>query len=334
MSDEESLTPDRGDDEDPSESEAQDKADGASATPGLGLSTFTQRFWRALLPLERWAKLQLDLHRVILPHERMRRLVRDAQRFAFPVEHMAKLQRDLQRLAFPVEQMAKLQRDLQRTVIDAAKQFHEHWTRAMPANWRGLSGTQVGALVELMGRTGLGLAWVPRQEIVVEILDAPNDQARFRILTVREPEVVADLQQALDDVAADQLSELKAAASEAHRAHVDGYHSPAQALAAAALTDLIENHLGSQLSKLRRDFERVDPMEVAGPLEDLRLLTLLVALAKSVLSRFDREGGSVPRTFNRHAALHTVSTDQYTPLNALCGLLLLVSLLRELEERN
>jgi hypothetical protein len=198
----------------------------------------------------------------------------------------------------------------------------------LPSNWRDLEATKVGTVLELMTATGLGLVWVPRQAVLLELLQAPVDEV-YGLILVHEKTILDDVKHALTEVVAHELQDIRNAAEAALLAYRGKHHSAAQALAAAALTDAIEVHLATSLSKLRRQYEEVNVLE--GPLEGLRLLSLLVAMARSVLTQFDR-ADSIPPTFNRHASLHTVALRQYTRRNALAALLLLGAVVREMQE--
>jgi hypothetical protein len=237
----------------------------------------------------------------------------------------------------PWREIARLHIDLQRrwsTVIDFARRFHQEWAEALPPNWRHLRPAEVDAVIGVMARTGLGLVWVPRAEVVSEILQAADDEARLAVLLGHEKNVLDDLEKALAEVMAVQLADGQRAVGEALQSYRAGQRWSAQALAAAVLTTLVEGQLGFRMNELRREFKSFDPMEGTGPLADLRLLALIVAMANRVLSRFLRPTDPIPATFNRHASLHAVSSTQYTLENALRALMLATSLLRELQEQS
>src|SRR6266511_4508317 len=292
------------------------------------------RMQKSMLPaIEQFAKLQ----RPIVATEQFARLQRSMnQQLAklgksmLPaIEKFAKLQ--LQRITMPaLENFVRIEKDFLRSVANIGKSIQEHWVRAMPGNWRELEATKVGTVIDLMETTGLGLVWIPRESVLEKLLLSPPEEA-YEIILREEQVILDDSQGAMDEVTAHELVDIRNATEAALIAYLDGHHWTAQALAAATLTEMIEVHIEMRLSHLRREYERLDVMEEGGPLREIRLLALFVAMARSVLAPFDR-AAAIPSTFNRHASLHTVAPSQYTRGNSLSALLLLGSLAREIQE--
>jgi hypothetical protein len=62
-----------------------------------------------------------------------------------------------------------------------------------------------------------------------------------------------------------------------------------------------------------------------------RLVAILRSAGRAIAEYRGKPGEAVPTVFNRHASTHRVVAAQYTQLNALTSLMLVTSLLRELD---
>jgi hypothetical protein len=215
----------------------------------------------------------------------------------------------------------------------ALERLADVWSASLPMNWREVKPGGVEAAIDVMSRTGIPLAWIPRTPIVEMVLEAGTDSERTSILLDHQGEILEDLRACLAELAAEDLLTARDAAENAINAFEGGHAYAAQALAAAALTACIEHVIGWKLGRMRQEFEAQEPLSAS--ISRFRLVATCAVLARATLSRFDvSKGDPIPSHFNRHASLHTVSPIQYTPLNALISLMLLVSLLRELQSRS
>lgn len=200
--------------------------------------------------------------------------------------------------------------------------------RSLPSNWPERVG-DADKIVDLMKRTGLPLAWVPRAEIVEALLQAQDDDARFAILSERRDEILEDVERCLTEVGALDLQDERMAAERALAAFKDGHAEAAQALAAAAVTSAVEKEFGTRLAAVRKEYSDRDPMQAS--IFRFSLVATLVMIANQVLALFEPHEDQIPARFNRHASLHRVSPVQYTEVNALVGIMLVASLLRGFE---
>lgn len=104
---------------------------------------------------------------------------------------------------------------------------------------------------------------------------------------------------------------------------------PAQAMAAVAVSSIINDHFGfKHFSAFRKQWE---PLYQRHPhkwqLMATRANAVNCSLAVAVLN--EREGPFVG--FHRHETVHGLSAAQYTPVNALRALMLVTSAARELQ---
>jgi hypothetical protein len=195
---------------------------------------------------------------------------------------------------------------------------------AMPDNWEEVEGLPLVDLVDLVLRDGIAVVWVPRAEIVHELLLASTDAERDAILVARESDILDDLDVVLANIGEPTVAASARAAAEAISTARGGHHMAAQTLVASTVTHIVQRDLGHPRfdiarTKLRED----DPEEIALTL--LRRTLVYHCLANAIEHTKHARVG-----FNRNAtAGHEGMFEQCTPANCLRSLLLLVGLLRE-----
>jgi hypothetical protein len=117
---------------------------------------------------------------------------------------------------------------------------------AQPPNWRRLKLADVETAFSLMVEHGLNIAWVPRGEVVRELLSATDVAARDAVLIARETELIEDVERALDAIELGELAGPVDALREAVAAFRDGHHRAAQALATVTLGTVIHDTFGEE----------------------------------------------------------------------------------------
>lgn len=204
--------------------------------------------------------------------------------------------------------------------------LRERLVEAYPPNWRDLTFDEVERVVDLMLDHGVSLAWVPREAVVRELLAASDVGARDSVLIAREVDIVEDVEVSLDAVRLPELEAPVDALRESVATFRSGHHRASQALAAVTLGTLIHDTFGeAKFADARRRFEALDPDEV--PFDEARTAAVLRCVARS-LQNTDIAGPG----FNRHAAAHRLSADQYTQPNAIASLMLVAAVLCEAAE--
>jgi len=220
-------------------------------------------------------------------------------------------------------------------MMDALKpsfeRLHEMWETALPPNWREFEkADRVTEILNFMEETGWSLAWVPRPSVIDDLLAATDSAARGQALLAHEAEVLDDLDLCLAEITDADLAETLKAATEAVGSYRDGRVLAAQALATCLFTTLIHVNLEHKTFGAARDaFTEHDPMHVN--IGRFRLVAIQRSAGRAIDKYMGEPGEPIPTTFNRHASTHRVGATQYTRLNSLTSLLLVVSLLRELD---
>lgn len=178
----------------------------------------------------------------------------------------------------------------------------------------------------------MSLAWVPRTEILRELLAAEDDEARTAVLEARCADIVIDVERVFDEVTLPELAVTIDYARKAVAAHKDGHTEPALALAAATLSNIVHEYMGEKsFGPIRETFADVDPQNDVG-LEDFALYMVGKVWVKVNL----RYEGNEDVGFNRNRTLHLLGA-HYSRANLVAVLMLLAGLCRELhrlEARN
>jgi hypothetical protein len=205
-------------------------------------------------------------------------------------------------------------------------QVREAIIAAYPENWRHFDIDEFGSAIEVMVEHGLNVAWVPRGLVVRELLAAADGTTRDAVLRAREAAILDDIEASLVATEHADLVEPADALREAIATFRDGHLRASQALAAVTLGTVIHDTFGeAKFAQAKQRFEALDPDLV--PFAEARAAAVLRCVARA-LQRTDVAGHG----FNRHAAAHRVSDDQYTRPNAIASLLLVAGLLREVNE--
>jgi hypothetical protein len=203
--------------------------------------------------------------------------------------------------------------------------------RLLPPNWQGVKIPSVELLETILLDEGIPLAWVPSQELLIAILDAPDGAARRRIIGSRWRRVVSDCEASQAEVSSGDLQPHCVFASDAVRALRDGHQAAAQALAANLLDSIIRQNVDLTLNKTvtatGKKRARID-------LDDYQIETsfTMAPIWRAYEEYWESKGDPIPRAFGRHPSAHAVSRTQYSRINAVIAIMLVTSLLRLLDD--
>jgi hypothetical protein len=195
---------------------------------------------------------------------------------------------------------------------------YEQWAESLPHNWRNLAMPELEAVARTMESTGWVLAWVPREEVLRELIDAQDRRDAIGRLLTHQDDVLDDLKKELGEVTDASLTDPSVALHQGVRSYEWGHAFPAQAIAAIVLTSLITQQLEAN------DLE-------ASPLLTFRRNSLLRAGGTALNSYWPSPEDPVPSLFNPYATAHRFDLTHFNQTNALAGLMLGVSFLRDLQ---
>lgn len=199
---------------------------------------------------------------------------------------------------------------------------------ALPPNWESLS--QYRELAEIARQDGIPVVWVPPGEVLSELLVAPDRNARLQVLSARRPEVLRSCRQVLAEVKDADLAVRVPQALEAITALEGGLPSAAQALSVAVTEAVLTAHVagGRRYQKLADDVD-VDIEELS--VSELRGAITLLPITRFYTSWWATSGAPLPSELSRHVTVHLAPASHLTADNALVAVMLLSSLLRDVD---
>ena len=191
--------------------------------------------------------------------------------------------------------------------------------RWIPTNLREVSRLDEVSAISV--EEGIPLSWVPRYEIVVALLDAPDASTRLEILAERQADILDDCTSALLPIDHEWAAECR----EAVDALRTGFHGPAQSHGSNIIDSIVLGLHGNQgrqhaKDRARETFEDM-PLQLAA--ENLSLRPLFLAFARW----FPDSGEPPPEHFARHATAHAVGhAGVFGSSSALVAVMLATSL--------
>jgi hypothetical protein len=198
----------------------------------------------------------------------------------------------------------------------------------IPSNWRSLRIGVVNRAQLLMVETGICLAWVPGPDVIEALLRASNKEERDETLLTHTDSIVTAVEDVLAEVGHPGLTELTQGVLEAVAALDSGLPMASQAMSAAVITSVLQDHYGfKKFDEARAFFDNEHP-GVASMWSSRRALVQW-ALRHAILGPHQRPADG---SFSRHLTAHTVTSAQYTKANALGALLLAAGAVREMQE--
>ncbi|SCG71798.1 hypothetical protein [Micromonospora inositola] len=200
-------------------------------------------------------------------------------------------------------------------------------TEKMPPNWP--RPTDFDLVFQVIQDEGIPLVWVPRADIVADLLTAPDRDTRIKVLTARSSDVAQDCREVLDQIARPDLVHLLPMAVSALDAYVDGHHAPAQALSVVVVETVVTRTIGSY--RQAKTFAKIDePRDL--DIAELRFRAALAPIGPFYLAWRPSSGDPMPEHLSRHVTVHQADPAHYTHGNATVAIMLLASVLRGVEE--
>jgi hypothetical protein len=208
----------------------------------------------------------------------------------------------------------------------------------LPPNWEDVDGLDIDEAIGIVLDEGVPLAWAPRPAIVAQLVDASDGGARDEILRSSCDDIADDCAVVLAEIGAPELKPLVDLAVEAVAALRGGYSSGAQALAGNVFDTLLRDatrrgviFTGPPVGYFKYDKvrKRIIPVSDDTSIGHFRAACVLSA-ALPALENYD-PSDPPPSRFVRHATAHCTHPIQYTPVNAIIAVMLMVSMLREAE---
>lgn len=203
----------------------------------------------------------------------------------------------------------------------------EDFGRHEPPNWP--ADLDFDRAVEVICDDGLPLVWVPRAELVQEVVDADDRRARVAVLLAHRPALVADCRAVLREVTHPVLTGQQQLAGRCVEAFEQGHDEAAQALAVAVTETAVSRALRGNYAKVKQQV-LFDPDLV--PFTQLRLRAALAPIHRFYTDWSPQSPYPAPEAVSRHVTVHHADPSHYTEANSLIAVLLACSLLRALQE--
>lgn len=239
------------------------------------------------------------------------------------IDEMGAIQRRLFDEHSPIRQAQIQMAERQRRLVESVDRRIKE---AMPANLRDVRDTL--ALENVVKNEGIPLAHVPRGEIVQELLDCPDYEARRTVLVARVSDVVADCLEILDKPLNNpDFDAIREVAIKAARALGDGHPEAAQALAVLAseqfISDNIADTYGKATTEVNKFISDSDTWFVWYYNANLPLFivpTLYTPWRPT-------DGTPPPKASSRHVTVHQVTADHLNVANAVIAVMQISSLI-------
>lgn len=188
------------------------------------------------------------------------------------------------------------------------------------------------ALRRIAVEEGIPVAWVPRKDVLVELIAAEDELARELILLERAEDILEDCHLILKEVVAIRLQEPRQLLAQATGC-VRKFPAPAQAFCLVAAACLAGDIADQQsLAKLKARLVRAAETPGLPPVGELRRGLALLPVTATLTNFRPERGDAVPAKPNRHAVAHVLAAVQYSEHNALVSVMLATSLLRQLQD--
>jgi hypothetical protein len=232
---------------------------------------------------------------------------------------------------FPKIELPDLSVVVRPLIADAGKALAplvKRLRESLPPNWP--LDISFGALTAVIRDDGLPVVWVPRAEIVTDVLAAPDRRARVEVLISHAGEVAEDCRAVLGEVSHAMFSGQQPLAVKALRAFEAGHYEAAQALAVVvtetAVTRAFEYKDYADIKKA----VNFDPDLVQ--LAELRVQAALAPIGAFYTAWRPSWRKPAPEVLSRHVSVHQADEDHYSRGDAVVAILLVTSVLRALQE--
>lgn len=213
------------------------------------------------------------------------------------------------------------------SIAPALSSMLERLRETRPPNWSDdIDLEQVLAVIQ---EDGLPLVWLPRAEIVAEVLDVPSRAARVEVLLRHADELIVDCRAVLAAVGHETLAGQLPLAVRAVDALEAGHHEAAQALAVVVTETAVARAISGKYEDVKKQV-LFDPDLV--PYTEMRLRAALAPIGPFYTSWYASSGTPAPEALSRHVTVHQADHTHYTEGNAMVAVLLATSVLRALQE--
>ena len=218
-------------------------------------------------------------------------------------------------------------------VLRLSDTIRERLAAAMPPNWDP-DTIRFRGILDVALEDGIPIVWVPRAEVVAALMKAPARPDRIQILLDHVDQVRSDCRTAVRTCTHPDLADRVPLALDALRTHGRGSIESAQAMAVLVAEGLATEFIAGgyakgvydKLAKLAANTGRAMPAEMR--------TAVTIAPMKNFFEKWYPTGGRPRVELSRHVSVHRASAGHYTAENSLLAIMLMSSLLRELQQQH
>ncbi|WP_262421026.1 hypothetical protein [Micromonospora aurantiaca (nom. illeg.)] len=200
----------------------------------------------------------------------------------------------------------------------------------LPPNWPRDPDLDLNHVFAVIQDEGVPLVWVPRVDIVKDVLAAPDRDARVKILLGRSSDVMQDCRDTLSTINHPDLSNQLPLANKVIDAFENGHAEAAQALAVVVTETVVSRTIDKSYKKVRDLVKVEDPDDLA--MGELRIKAALAPIGPFYVSWYPSMGSPAPTELSRHVTVHQADFEHYTSGNAIIAVMLVTSVLRAVQE--
>lgn len=212
--------------------------------------------------------------------------------------------------------------------LKAFEPFLAKLRERLPPNWpRGIDFDKAAWVIQ---EEGIPLVWVPPEQIVTALLDAPDRSARLAILLENKEEIAETCTDVLNGLAGHLTTGQVPLATKAVEAFAAGHVEAAQVLAVVVTETAVAKVFPGHGYRQVQESVRFDKEQMT--IGALRMAAALAAIAPFYTSWYPRSEKPPPEELSRHVTVHFADQVHYTEQNAVVAVLLATSILRALED--
>ncbi len=201
---------------------------------------------------------------------------------------------------------------------------------AYPPNWPEGVELDLMKLEQISEYEGIPIFYVPRAEIVTDLLGATSINDRFSILEEKALDIGQDCLEALSVPVIPELQDRAILATKSAEALIGGYHEAAQALAVVVCDSYLKTYLKGAYTKMQKKLS-VNKSEEVFMWPALRFVLPMAAAVPFLVPWDPGKPDPAPGTFSRHATIHGASTQQINPLHSTIAVMLATTMTRALD---
>ncbi|SCG71902.1 hypothetical protein GA0070613_4992 [Micromonospora inositola] len=202
----------------------------------------------------------------------------------------------------------------------------------LPPNWPLDDPELLENVSSVVQDEGIPLVWVPRKEIVRQVLQAADREERIKVLLANRDDIIQDCRDILATISDADLANQLPLATRVVDAFADGHDEAAHALAVLITETVVSRTIDKKYATVKKIVKIDDWGELS--VTELRLKTALAAIGPFYATWFPNQDTPAPTELSRHVTVHQADLSHYTAGNSIVAVMLMTSVLRAIQESN